>query len=58
MKTKAKTISAKRLGGGHMGGQGTGAKIPVSFNKPKPTGHTPHPASKSNSKGARKFNHG
>lgn len=54
----SKPMKATTVSGGHMGGQGSGVTIKPSHFVNKPTGKTAHPAGKSNSKGAKKFNHG
>lgn len=53
-----KPVKAQHVSGGHMGHQGKPAKMTPSHFMNKSTGSTPHPAGKSNSKGARKWNHG
>lgn len=53
-----KPVKATKVAGGHMGSQGSSTTIQPNHFVNKPTGKTAHPAGKSSTKGAKKFNHG
>lgn len=54
----AQPVKASTVAGGHMGSQGSSTTIKPKHSISKSTGKTSHPAGKSSTKGAKKFNHG